>query len=187
MAAATGLAAVAPVPPPAPACGAINAAVPLPELLARLGKKAHFEDAVRQLTQQAMLGTHSAEQLLPLAARTHALLKARYTAPGFWQAGQRLWRALLEHPGDALAPGDKAKLAAYLADAQQFSEPGEEAGPREPTLGELLFGLPPPGQVGRARCACVSPHPPSPACNGSQRRARLCAPHACAHAAAHRH
>jgi hypothetical protein len=81
---------------------AASTTMPIGELVARLAKKSQFEDAVAALTQQASTSTAPLEQLVLAALRVHTLLRCRYTTPGFWRAGQQLWRTVLQHHGAQL-------------------------------------------------------------------------------------
>ncbi len=119
------------------------------DLSTLLNKKANFESAVQTLQQRVQSARTPAalQQQLPYVTRVHVLLKARYSIPGFWAAGLRLFQAVAAHgqAPAALDKGTRDKLQAYMADACQFAEPPDEQQPaREMTLGELYLGLPPP-------------------------------------------
>lgn len=67
------------------------------ELRARLDKKATFEPSVKQLIELCQAGPAEKEWhgLYPLVARSHVLLKTRYSNPNFWKLGEQLYSACL--------------------------------------------------------------------------------------------
>jgi hypothetical protein len=133
--------------------------------------QATFEAGVKGLLLLAQSGAAPPAALLPAAARTHALLKARYSNPAWLRLGAALFAACLAPP---LEPAARAKLEGYAADVRALlgdeADGAEPAAPREPTLGELL-GFPAP-QVGwgaagvegegAAAAAAVPARPSSP-------------------------
>jgi hypothetical protein len=70
------------------------------ELRARLEKKATFEAALRELSElcASSPGDQQWGELYPLVARSHQLLKTRYTNPNFHRLGERLFSACLVRP-----------------------------------------------------------------------------------------
>lgn len=72
----------------------------LADLQLRLGKKAQFEAAVKELEGACGAGGQvAAADAMVLATRVHTLLRSRFTTPGFWMAGQALWRQLQQRDG----------------------------------------------------------------------------------------
>jgi hypothetical protein len=149
------------------------------DLKQRLEKKGTFEAALAELLQavQACSAEADLQQLLPLVKRAFTLLKTRYSNVAWWRKGLNLFVAckvgasmmaldalccsattnttlcdsVQEHPQLPHTAG--SQLDAYIAEASSFAsdEQPEQAAAAAPapTLGELLFGLP-PRQVGRA-------------------------------------
>lgn len=92
----------------------------LEELKQQLEKKGTFSAAVaglKELVKQARNQPRCSPDLLQVVTRCHTLLKARYTNPAFWKAGQALFIDCLELP---LEPTDRAKCKQFLLDANDL-------------------------------------------------------------------
>ena len=81
------------------------------------------------------------EELYPLVARCHTLLKTRYSNPAFWKRGEQLFSACLKLR--TLSPAQQAKLEACYKDTYEALQAAEQrdAEAEAPSLEEVLFGF----------------------------------------------
>ncbi|XVF48794.1 hypothetical protein PTKIN_Ptkin03bG0217300 [Pterospermum kingtungense] len=103
----------------------------LEELQKQLGKKQRFEEAVSSINSLLKLHYPSASPSLrksfySVVCRVATILKTRYTAPGFWFAGLRLFELLESLVSD---PSEKGHLRNCISQAKEHLNETENPAP----------------------------------------------------------